>query len=272
MNEGQAGTTHMTGGPRPPLESVDRALQLIEVLRDGRTWSVKEVSDRLGVAFSTAHRLLTALKFRHFAERAGDHGYRVGAALRDDAEDHIRIGALKRAARPALEMLHAGVDETAQLMVRHGTHIQFVDGIESDQPLRVAARLNDRLPAHCSAGGKALLAELDDAALEDLYAEGLPMWPTASITTLGALTRQLAAIRRNGHGINRDETEPGVSGVGVTVTEPDGAGIAALTLAIPTARFSRADTTTYAAVLERAADMVRDALCGWKTSASASSC
>lgn len=252
----------MTGHQQPPLESVDRALLLIDALRDGRTWSVKQVADHLGVAPSTAHRLLNALRFRRFAEQAGDRGYRAGAALRGGVEDQVDVGVLKRAARPALEMLHADVDETAQLMVRRGTHIEFLDGIESDQPLRVVARFNDRVPAHCSAGGKALLADLDAGELDDLYADGLPMWPTASITTLDALARQLAAVRRSGHGINRDETESGVSGVGVLFRGADGRGAGALTLAIPTARFARRDAAVYAAALERAARGVSDALSG----------
>jgi IclR family transcriptional regulator, acetate operon repressor len=250
----------VTQEPRPPLESVDRALLLIDALRDGRTWSVKEVADHLGIAPSTAHRLLNALKFRRFAEQAGDRGYRAGAALRGGVEDRAELDSLKRAARPALEMLHDDVGETAQLMVRRGTDIEFLDGIESDRPLRVVARFNDRLPAHCSAGGKALLAELEPHELDELYAAGLPTWSTASITTLDALNRHLATIRRTKHGINRDETEPGVSGVGVVFSGADGRSAGALTLAIPTARFSRGDVATYAAALERAARIVSTAL------------
>ncbi|MQA60689.1 MAG: helix-turn-helix domain-containing protein [Actinophytocola sp.] len=250
----------MNSDQRPPLESVDRALLLIDALSDGRTWSVKEVADHLEVAPSTAHRLLNALKFRGFAEQAGDRGYRAGTALRVGVDDQVNVDVLTRAARPALEMLHADVNETAQLMVRRGTHIEFLDGIESDRPLRVVARFNDRLPAHCSAGGKALLADLDAGELDALYVDGLPTWPTASITTLDALMRHLSAVRRSGHGINRDETESGVSGVGVVFRGADGRGAGALTLAIPTARFARGEAATYAAALERAAHVASDAL------------
>ncbi|MBB3045631.1 DNA-binding IclR family transcriptional regulator [Nocardioides soli] len=158
---------------RPPLESVDRALQLIEALRDGRTLTVKAAAEMLGVAPSTAHRLLNALRYREFARQVDDRGYRAGPALSGE-DEAFTPEELTVAARPALELLHDRTDESSQLMIRRGTDIQFLDGVESTRPLRVAVRIGDRIPAHCSAGGKALLARLDGPAFDQLYAQGPP--------------------------------------------------------------------------------------------------
>jgi len=245
---------------RPPLESVDRALRLIEALADGRILTVKEAADLLEVAPSTAHRLLAALKFRRFAVQDGDRGYRAGTALQVGELDLMHADRLRMAAAPALALLHAEVDECAQLMVLRGTDIVFLDGAESFRPLRVAVRIGDRIPAHCSAGGKAILAELGTEGLSALYAEGLPTWPSASITDLTALRRQLAQVRSQGYGVNHNETEDGVSGVGVALHDASGQAVAALTLAVPSARFSRADLPAYAELLHRAARLAEPAL------------
>ncbi|QWF22405.1 IclR family transcriptional regulator [Nocardioides sp. LMS-CY] len=237
---------------RPPLESVDRALQLIEALRDGRTLTVKAAAEMLGVAPSTAHRLLNALRYREFARQVDDRGYRAGPALSGE-DEAFTPEELTVAARPALELLHDRTDESSQLMIRRGTDIQFLDGVESTRPLRVAVRIGDRIPAHCSAGGKALLARLDGPAFDQLYAQGLPLWPTASITTTGDLRRHLQGVRRCGYGVNQDETEDAVSGIGVVVTDPSGHPVAALTLAVPSARFDRRQVTGYLDALGEAA-------------------
>ena len=251
---------HESAGP--PLDSVDRALQLLESLRDGQILSVKDAAELLSVAPSTAHRLLKALQFRRFAQQTDDRGYQAGPALGFASGEQHSAHQLKVIAQPALELLHADIDECAQLMIRHGTHIRFIEGIESDRPLRVAVRIGDQIPAHCSAGGKALLAELSQPELQSLYADGLPLWPVAKLTTLEALNDQLATVRRSGYGVSQNETEPGVSGVGVVIRDGDEIPVAALTLAIPTARFSRSDLPAYVEALRRASELASRFLAG----------
>src|SRR5436189_287441 len=83
------------------------------------------------------------------------------------------------------------VDKTLQLMILRGGNIQFVDGIEGAEHLRVGVRLGDQMPAFCSSGGKALLAELSPTDLEELYRGGLPPWPSSPLTSLPQLKRHL---------------------------------------------------------------------------------
>jgi len=240
----------------PPLDSVDRALRLAHALRGGQPLSVKAAAELLGVAPSTAHRLLHALSYRSFALQLDDRTFRAGPALSASTEAQQTTHQLRAMAYPGLEYLHAEVAETAQLMVRQGTQIRFVDGIESDLPLRVGVRIGDLLPAHSSAGGKVLLAELEDWEIDGLYGERLPVWPLGSLRTVPDLKEHLATVRRHGYGLNHDETELGVSGVGAVVRDADGTAIAAFTLAIPSARFAVAAVPGYVAALQHACALV----------------
>jgi IclR family acetate operon transcriptional repressor len=221
----------------PPIESVDRALQLLSFLLEGTELSVTDAAHRLGVVPSTAYRLLSALVYRGFAIQGSDRRYRLGPALLAPRDEPLTLSTLRTTAHPALERLHRTVGETVQLMVLQGPYIRFVDGIECELPLRVGVRISDKMPAHCSAGGKAILAALGNADFDAVYRGGLPEWPTARITTLGALKRQLAQVRKTGYGTNSEETEQGVSGMGMAIRDPVGRPIAAFTVAVPSARF-----------------------------------
>jgi DNA-binding IclR family transcriptional regulator len=246
----------------PPIESVDRALQLVSMLRDERTVTVSRAAERLGVAASTAHRLLAALVYRGYATQDRDRSYRAGPELADRADPTAGLGALRVHLRPALELLHDRTGETAELMALQGENVCFVDGIESIAPLRVTARIGDLMPAHCAAGGKALLAELSDGDLDELFADGLPPWPTAQVTDLGKLKRQLRTVRRDGYATNLEETEQGVCGIGVPIHDASERVVGSFVVAVPSARFVRADLPRYVEVLRAAANVAAEALPG----------
>ncbi|MEU8250288.1 IclR family transcriptional regulator [Nonomuraea sp. NPDC048916] len=240
-----------------PLESVDRALRLVEMLRHGEPLTVKAAAERLDVAPSTAHRLLGALIHRGFAVQDRDRRYHAGPAISHRHETALSTSEIRAVARAGLDHLHAAVGETVQLMVLQRWSIKFIDGVECDAPLRVGVRVGDLMPAYCSAGGKALLAELSNADLEMLHRGGLPPWPTARIATLAALKSQLATVRRRGYGMNTEETEQGVSGVGVAIHDPAGKAVAAFTVAVPAVRFHRSGVSAYVAALREAGELTQ---------------
>jgi IclR family acetate operon transcriptional repressor len=221
-----------------PLESVDRALRLLTLLQAGQSLTVTGAAKHLDVVPSTAHRLLGALVRRDYATRDERRGYVGGPAL-GSRQQHITLGSLSAAAAPFLQEMQAAFDETAHVMVLQGRLIRFVDGMESSKALRVSVRSGGTMPAHSSAGGKAMLAALTTQEIEERYRDGLPPWPTAKVTSLLALHRELNGVRERGYGINVEETEQGVSGVAAAVLTPGGRPVAALTFAVPSSRFSQ---------------------------------
>ncbi len=244
----------------PRLESVDRALQLLIILRGGESISVKAAGERLEVAPSTAHRLLGALVARDFAVQDRERRYRAGPQLTPHGEVSFSVNQLRQVGRPALQKLYGDVNDTVQLMILTGPNIRFIDGIESEAALHVKARMGDLMPAYCSAGGKAILAELGNIELERIYRGGLTPWPTARIHALPALKRQLAAVRKAGYATNLEETEQGVSGLGVCIRDTSGKPIAAYTTAIPTARFQKSMIPEHVKALQEAAWMTEKGL------------
>ncbi|HTT53362.1 MAG TPA: IclR family transcriptional regulator [Streptosporangiaceae bacterium] len=235
---------------KPPyaIASVDHALQLVRVLQQDGEVSVSEAAELLGVARSTAHRLLAMLVYRDFAEQGSDRRYRRGPVLHlahFDPEQAL----LRDVALPHLQVLVDRTNETANLMVRAGTQARFVVTVECSQALRVGDRTGRVLPARLASGGQALLATLSPAQLADLYRgqdAGLP-----------ALHRELSLVRRRGFALNEQLTEAGVSAIAVALPGPE--PTAAVSLAIPSARFRHEQLPSWASALTAAAtDIQRD--------------
>jgi len=249
------------------LGSVDRALRLIMLLQAGETLSVTEAAARLAVVPSTAHRLLGALCYRGFAVQDASRRYSIGPVLAAHSTA-VTPATLRSAAGPALAAMRQAFKETAHLMVLRGALIQFVDGVEADRALRIGLRIGGTMPAYCSAGGKAMLAALSTPEVETLHASGLPEWPTAKVRSLPALKHELAEIRQAGYGVQVEETEAGVCGIGVAILDLAGRPVAGLTLALPTSRFDRRAVPAMGRLLTKAAAETADRLYGGSSAAS----
>ncbi len=222
--------------------------------------SVTAAAEHLGVVPSTAHRLLAALCARGFAIQDRDRRYRAGPELAAMLGSGVNQGALRKAARPALEWLTDAVGETSHLMILNGPNIEFIDGVEARTVLKIAARIGDQMPAYCSAGGKALLAALGDDEVDTVYHNGLTPWRTARITDVAALKSHLEGVRTIGYGVNTGETESGVCGIGMCVHGSDRRPVAALTIAVPSPRFDPHNLGRLAQTLHEAVAMIEEKL------------
>lgn len=242
------------------LSSVDRALQLLVMLRQGEPVSVKSASAQLGVAPSTASRLFSTLAARGFATQDIDRRYRPGPEMLPRTSKQISLDLLRQTLKPTLEQLHKTIHDTVQLMILIDSNIRFVDGIESTSALRVGVRIGDQMPAYCSAGGKAMLAELSWPEVQHRHQGILPPWETAQIQTFNQLKEELVRTRIARYGHNREETERGVTGLGVAIHDQTGRPVAAFTAAIPSARFESQRLNWYVAKLTEASKVAAETL------------
>ncbi|MDX3005578.1 IclR family transcriptional regulator [Kribbella solani] len=222
----------MKNRPAYAIDSVDHALVLAQMLRHEGQLRVSEAAERLGVSPSTAHRLLAMLVYRDFAERSDDRRYFPGRMLRPAPVTEAPLTVLRRVAGPHLRALTDRVGETSNLVVVVGTETRFVMTTECTRPLRVGDRMGQTLPAHLTAGGQALLAVVPPAELASLY-------ETSADVDLRRLRRELALVRKRGFAINDQRTETGVTAVSLPIPNAAARPEAAITLAMPTARFNR---------------------------------
>lgn len=245
---------------KPPyaLDSVDNALQLIQLLRDQGRLRVTEAAAELGIGRSTAHRLLAMLVYRGFAEQDASRGYLPGPALTAATPLGGELRRLRAAAMPAMERLCERVEETVNLMVRVGTQTWFVASVESNQILHVGDRRGTILPATRTSGGKALLAQLAPAEGEALYRIGSPE-PALTKAEWDELAGELKLIRRRGYATNPEGTEAGLHAIGMAMRDESGEAVAALSIAMPTARYAKQRLTTMVRELRAAVEAIEHA-------------
>lgn len=239
--------------PAYAISSVDHALRIATMLQLEGELTVTEVSARLNVARSTAHRLLAMLVFRDFAVQTDSRAYRAGPVLELAAHSRSEASQLRAAALPHVEALVEVLDESANLMIRTGDTARFVVSVECAQALRVGNREGMVFPAHRVTGGLVLLAELSRDELEAVYAPERYTDRLQERPDLGRLYRDLERIRRNGFAVNEGRSERGVVAVGCRVRNPAGAAIAGLSVSMPSVRYEPQNLPALVAAIRFAA-------------------
>lgn len=159
----------------PPyaIESVSNALRLLSLVRQQDVLRVTDASKEIGVARSTAHRLLMTLAHEGFVQQErNSRAYRPGPALLEFTFSSGGIQELRQAARPLMEELSAALDETVQLLVLEGRSGRFIESVECNRAVRVTGRTGALLPAHATAGGKALLSVMEPRQVHLLFEAG----------------------------------------------------------------------------------------------------
>lgn len=225
--------------PRYPIESVDNALRLLLLFGDQPRIRLTDASAYLGVASSTAHRLLAMLTYRGFVRQAPDsHAYIPGPALSSVAYSILSRLDVRSRARPVLAKLLAQFDETVHFARLDGSSAHFLEALESSRAVRVGARMGRELPANTTSTGKALLSLLSDTEIEALYpTHDLARMTEHTITVWDDLMRSIQEVREEGYSHSDEESEDLVAGVAVPLPRV-GNVCYAISVAMPTTRMT----------------------------------
>ncbi len=257
--------------PPPPgrtsesLSTVRNASRLLkEFLSREPDLGVSELARRLGLGKSTVHRLLTTLASEGLIEqdpRTG--GYRLGIVVFELGEAVKVHMDLHTAGGPVLASLREETGESAQIGVLDGFDVVYVDRLESQRTIRMFTETGRRVPVHCTSSGKALLAHLDPARLDDLLAAApLTHLTPHTITDPAALREELSRIRARGWSDAVEERELGVASVAAPVRRIDGTVIAAISVGAPLARLGALQRRRYGPLVAEAGEAVSRRL-GW---------
>jgi DNA-binding IclR family transcriptional regulator len=215
------------------VKSVMAALDGLDCFADDVELGVSDIARRLGVAKSTAHRLLTSLRSRGLAERNPETGqYRLGVHLFELGQLAQERMRLRQAAMPLLEELRQASGCTVQLAIPGGADVLYVERLETLRGMALMANSGRRLPAHATASGKAIAAYHPELAQRRRVA-GFPALTNATIRSAADFDRALALVRRRGVATNLGEARPGICSVAAPVLDASGTAISAISLLAP---------------------------------------
>ena len=247
----------------PPRETsvgtLARGLDILTLFaRQGPELSQTEMSEALGLPLPTVHRLCAVLAERGFLERQPHtRRFRLGLELAHLMPALLSGLRLPELGRAHVSRLAAETGETVNLAVLHGREIVYLLSEAGARLLTSQTPIGLRLPAHCTALGKCLLARLpDEVARAALGPEPYEQRTPSTRTTWGALRDDLAAIRATGVAHSWEEYEIGLAAVAVAVASPAGEGDAALNVSMPTSRATAAVRDDLARRLRAAAERI----------------
>jgi len=227
-------------GPAPGtgVQSVERALDLLEVLAADGPLGLTEAAAGAGLAEGTAHRLLRTLLDRGYVRQDGDRRYAPGTRLLG-LGDGAR-GAVAAASRPYLARLVQLSGETANLAVLEGDHVVYVAQVPSAHRLRLFAEVGRHVPAHSTAVGKVLLGGLDvEATTALLRRTGLARRTPRTFTSVAEVLAAVRTAATAGYAVDDEEEETGVRCHAVPVLDGDRV-VAALSVSGPSTRVAAA--------------------------------
>lgn len=199
--------------------------------------TLSQVVERTGLAKTTAHRLLSELVDLRLLERDPDGDYQLGGRLFELGMLATTQRRLLEVAMPFMQDLVARVPETVHLAVREGTEVLYVAKVGSHHQAPSPSRMGGRMPLHCTAVGKTLLAHAGEDVTRMVLGSALPRLTPRTITAPGLLSRQLERARRNGYSTEYEESALGLSCVAAPITDRSEQVIAAISIAGASTRF-----------------------------------
>ena len=235
--------------------SVARILDVLDLFLDGgATYTLKEVSQALGIPKSTAHGILHAMQRKGYLTADPEtKRYAVSLRLVGRLTATPAVEILRQRARRHLERLSAMLGETTKLIAFERTHSVAIDFVDGTGPLKYAVTLGQRWPFHATGGGKLYLAQFDDERLREMLAETpLERITPQTVVDVDALLAEVAEVRRNGWARQREEIHEGIAGFAAPVVDRDGRLLAALVVMGPTARVDDQADRIVAALLAEA--------------------
>jgi DNA-binding IclR family transcriptional regulator len=244
------------------VQSVDRALTILELLaRDGEA-GVTEVAADLGVHKSTAFRLLATLESHRLVEQSGDRGrYRLGIGnLRLAGATTARLDLVTEA-RPVCRQLAADTGETVNITVRSETSALYLDQVAGSSALQSHNWVGQHIPLHATSNGKVLLSELSDKELKAALRQ-LPRFTDQTVTHRARFRKELAEVREKGYAVAVDELEVGLTAAAAPIRSAHGEIIASMSISGPTFRLDEERLAESVPLLVAAASEVSHRL-GW---------
>lgn len=233
-----------------------RLFALLEVIaaKDQRR-SLQALAEDTGLPKPTLHRMLQQLEAAGLVQREGDgRHYGTGTRLRRLAENLLLNDSHHGARHVVLRHLVEEIGESCNITALSGSEVVYLDRVETAAPLRFYLHPGSRVPAHCSASGKALLAQMSPAQRQRLLGHApLEKYTPQTLTDLAKFEREIKRVQADGYALDDEEFLPGL--VCLAVLVPAATGLSNLCVAVqaPIVRLTAAKARALLPAMQRAA-------------------
>jgi IclR family transcriptional regulator, acetate operon repressor len=247
-----------------PVGTLNKTLRMLEFICDSpKGLRLKEVSEKAGLNKSTAYRFLAHLEREGYLLRNGSRAYVLGTKFIEMAARGNWVEGLRSMAWPFLINLQRATSETVNLAILDNDVILYVEVLESPHAFRLVSTPGMKRPLNCTALGKALLAFLPGVEQERLLAAlTFERMTPRTITSPGRFRKELATTRGRGFAVDDEEAVVGARCVAAPILDSKQRAIAAISVAAPVSRITRAKVPSLAKVVQATAAAISAKLRG----------
>lgn len=224
-----------------PIQVAERLFQVIETLAENGPMGIMELSNSLGFHKSTTHRLVMSLQHMGYIRQDEDSlKYMLSFRILEIGSKILNQTSIAALVHPSLKKFSEQVGETVHLVRREGNEAVYIDKVESSVgSIRMVSRVGSRIPLYCSGVGKALLAELTDEEIREIWiSSDIRSLTPNTIVTLDALMQRIGEIRRTGYALDNEENEEGVRCIAVSLKDYHKKPVYALSISAPVGRMT----------------------------------
>jgi DNA-binding IclR family transcriptional regulator len=240
-----------------PVKSVEKAVDIIELLKELKSAHLHEIADELDMYKSTVHNHLSTLREQEYVVKDGDEYelslqfLHIGGVLRNEIE-------LYEDAKPHVDQLAAETAELATIATHERGLGTILYRAKGDEAVDIDTHVGNHLSLHNSALGKAILAQLPRSRVDVIVEErGLPATTPNTITDKAELLAELDAIREDGYALDDEENWRGLRCVACPILTDDGEVKGSISLSAPKNRLATdADREAYVKEVKNAANLI----------------
>jgi len=246
-----------------PLQAVDRALRLLDLMANGSPHvGVSELARATGWSKAVVFRLLRTLEAHGYVARDDTRRYTLGTKPLELAGAILRRSELHQVARPALLTLAERTGESVVLTAPTARGVICLDTVDSPQQLRASFRIGRVIPWHAGAAGKLHMAYLPAHQADAILTRPLRRFTERTVTDPERIREDLSRIRGQGYAFTVGELDPGVAAISVPVLNWRGEMVAAVSLGGPASRFTEDRLPGLLREVQRAAEAISVRLLG----------
>jgi IclR family transcriptional regulator, acetate operon repressor len=246
------------------VQAIDRGLVVLTVIAAADGMTLSDLAQRVGLAPSTAHRILASLSAHRFVQHDEERGlWLIGVGAFEVGTAFLRNRRLAGIGRVVMHTLMERSGETVNLGIEDSGEVVFISQVESHRALRAFFRAGSRAAIHASGVGKALLAHLPEAHVRDiLHKRGLKKFTEHTLVVPADLFGALKEVRARGWAVDDEERTPGMRCVAAPIFNEYGEAIAGVSVSGPTVRITPERIGEFGPLVKRAAAEITTSIGG----------
>ena len=219
----------------PKVQSIDRALAILETLADYPSLSLMELSEKVHLHKATTHRLVNSLMENGYIDRNPDtKQYRISLKMFHLGNKRVHNIDFLNVAKSMIRQLSDDTRQTVHLVVEDNDEVLYIDKYGESRGVRMQSKIGTKAPLYCTAVWKALLSTRQNAAVREYWDSIVPEQKTGrTITTYEDLISELDEIRRNGYALDDEEFEEGIVCIAAAFSSAREVAAGAISISLP---------------------------------------